>query len=87
MLNIIEGHINELLGLNDDISKKRLLICRQCPLYKRTYFGPICNSKLYYNPTTNELSETPKEGFIQGCGCRLEAKTTLINEKCIIGKW
>ena len=32
--DIIKGHTNELLGLNKDISKARLIICKDCPLYK-----------------------------------------------------
>ena len=41
--NIIKGHVNELLGLNKDISKERLKICKQCPLYLEDYGGQ-CNT-------------------------------------------
>lgn len=47
----------------------------------------MCNSKLWLNPDTNEVSLTAKDGFVQGCGCRLLAKTTLPNAKCVAGKW
>lgn len=40
----------------EELSEKRLAICRNCPLYKEDYWGPICNSKKYINPETNEVS-------------------------------
>lgn len=83
---IVKGHVNELLGLNENISEKRLQICANCPIYS-DHWGGICNSKLWLNPDTNDVSNRPKEGYIQGCGCRLPAKTTLPYEKCVAGKW
>ena len=70
-----------------DISSKRLQICSQCPLYKKTIVGPICNNKLWYNVRTNEVSDKQKLGFKKGCGCRLNAKTSLPNASCPLGKW
>ena len=84
---ILSGHLNEVLGLNKDISSKRLQICSQCPLYKKTIVGPICNNKLWYNVRTNEVSDKQKLGFKKGCGCRLNAKTSLPNASCPLGKW
>lgn len=49
--------------------------------------GEICNSKLWYNPETEDISEIYKDGYINGCGCRLGAKTRLPNESCPAGKW
>lgn len=86
MYNIIKGHINEILNINQDISQKRLSICYKCPIYSKK-FGGICNSKLYLNPATNDISTTYKENYTKGCGCRLKAKTRLVNEKCPAGKW
>lgn len=84
--NIVNGHVNELLGLNKDISKERMKICLKCPLYSPKY-GGLCNNKLYIDPNTNDISIQPKDGYVRGCGCRLKSKTTLLNAKCIIDKW
>ena len=83
---IINGHVNELLNLNDDISKKRLQICKSCPIYS-SQFGGICNSKLWINPVTEDVSVSKYPGYVRGCGCRLKAKTRLPNASCIIDKW
>lgn len=83
---IMEGHTRELFGMNNDLSGARLAICMKCPLYL-DQFGGICNSTLYYNPETEDVSEKRKDGYYAGCGCRLRAKTTLKNENCPVGKW
>ena len=85
--DIIKGHTNELLGLNKDISKARLIICKDCPLYKITALGAICNSDLWYNPKIQDVSKKEKDGYIRGCGCRLAAKTTISYMVCPVGKW
>lgn len=85
--DIVNGHVKELLGLNVDLYSNRIKICKQCPLYKNTFIGEICNSKLWYNPITKDVSLNKKDGYVNGCGCRLRAKTTLINSKCPINKW
>ena len=85
--SILTGHINEVLGLNKDLSKQRLQICSQCPLCEKTIAGPICNRKLWYNVKTNEVSNKQKVGFKNGCGCRLKAKTSVTNAECPVGKW
>lgn len=84
---ILDGHTKELLGINKDMSKARLAICDKCPLCKKTILGPICNSKLWINTNTGEISLEKKDGYKNGCGCRLEAKTTLVNASCPINKW
>ncbi len=84
--DIIKGHANEFLGLNEDMSQKRLAICKKCPIYSPSY-GGLCNSDLYINPETGRISFEAKEGYVRGCGCRLKAKTTLPNSHCIINKW
>lgn len=85
--DIFQGHTNELLGLNKDISKTRLDICIKCPLYKKTIAGPICNSKLWLDVKTGDVSLTSKQGYKNGCGCRLNAKTTLPLAECPLSKW
>lgn len=84
--NIVKGHANKLLGLNKDISEDRLKICKSCPIYS-TKFGGICNSKLYLDPITKDVSFKAKEGYHRGCGCIVSAKVTLPNEQCPAGKW
>lgn len=48
-IDIISGHVDEALGKNEDLSEKRLAVCKECPLYKETPMGPICNPRLYIN--------------------------------------
>ena len=48
-VDIAEGHINELLGRNEDISQKRVAVCKNRPLLKYT-LGGVFNYKLYMNP-------------------------------------
>lgn len=84
---ILTGHLNELLGRGEDLSGARLLVCKDCPLYKETKLGPQCNPALYLNAETGETSVTKKEGYIRGCGCRLNAKTRNEDAECPNGKW
>lgn len=67
--------------LNTD---ERLAICRRCPIY--SYDGR-CNSKLWLNPDTNEVSTYAKIGFIRGCNCVMKVKARNFNNHCIAGKW
>lgn len=83
---IIKGHVNEVLNLNQDISEVRKKICLKCPLYK-DIIGGVCNPKLWLNPETNEVSNYAKKGFYRGCGCRLSAKTRLKEGHCPANKW
>lgn len=83
---IVKGHINELLNIGQDISENRLKICRKCPLYLKEW-GGRCNPKLYLNPDTGDVSEYKKDNYFRGCGCRLLAKTTLVNASCPCNKW
>lgn len=83
---IIDGHVKEALGLNQDISETRLSICKQCPLYSYS-MGGKCNNRLWLNVDTGEVSTTKQPGFRNGCGCRLLAKTRLINAHCPLNKW
>lgn len=84
--NIVHGFINDVFNINEDISKNRLNICYRCPLYS-TKFGGICNSKLWLNVNTGDVSTTEKPGYKTGCGCKLSAKTRVSNAKCPVEKW
>jgi len=85
ILDIINGHKNELLHINDELSESRMKICRKCPIFKNI-LGGICNSKLWLNPETNEVSGKPKDGFVRGCNCRMVAKTRVPTAVCVAGK-
>lgn len=85
--NIIDGHINELLGMNVDMGNARLRICKKCPLFKDSFMGYTCNSKLWLNPKTGDVSTEQKDGYKRGCGCRLNAKTKDSKSACPVGKW
>jgi hypothetical protein len=85
--NIVQGHVNEFLGLNKNLQIERLKVCEKCPLLKRTFLGLVCNSNLYLNPETNDVSDVEKENYVNGCGCRLSAKTSGPQSKCPANKW
>lgn len=85
--NIIKGHVNELMGNNQELSEERFKICRNCKLYHKAIYGEICNDDLYLNPITNDVSKYPLDEYFQGCGCRLKAKTTLESATCPANKW
>ena len=85
--DIIEGHVNELFDRNKEFYEHRMDICRECPLYKESMIGPMCNNKLWLNTSTGEVSTYEKRGFGRGCGCRLNAKTRNPNNRCPNNKW
>ena len=88
MVDIIDGHLKELFNKEEDLSKQRVNICKSCPLYKiDSILGEICNSKLYLNLETNQVSTYPRKGYYNGCGCRIQAKSRLITAKCPLNKW
>lgn len=84
--NIIHGHINELFNLNNEISKKRLNICYSCPLYSPK-LGGICNNKLWLNVNTGDVSTIKKDGYVNGCRCKLFQKTRMSASTCPANKW
>lgn len=82
IFDIIDGHVNEMFNANEGLYEERMKICKECPLYKETPVGPICNPKLYINKE-GKTSAYKKDGYVRGCSCRLSAKTRLIHGKCI----
>lgn len=60
-------------------------ICRKCPIFNPNEI--TCNSKLWLNPDTNQVSTSAKSGYIRGCGCKLRFKWANIRNHCIAGKW
>ena len=86
VFDIANGHVKEVLNLNQDLSQNRLKICYSCPLYS-SKFGGMCNNKLWLNVNTGDVSSIQKPGYKRGCGCRLQAKTRLPNAVCPLNKW
>lgn len=87
-IDILQGHINELLSKEEDLSQARLEICSKCPILKESpAFGYICDSTKYISPDGQHSDIRYHEGWTRGCGCRLKAKTRLKNAHCIINKW
>lgn len=65
--------------------EERFEICRRCPICNQE--DAICNGHLYLNPKNNDISISPKEGYIKGCGCLLEKKIPNEKKHCPAGKW
>ena len=86
ILDITNGHIKELFNLKKELSDSRMKICYICPLFLNK-FGGICNNRLWLNVNTGDISVNKKEGYKNGCGCRLLSKTRLPNAECPLKKW
>lgn len=84
--HVIEGAANAVLKKNSDISEERMEICKNCPLYT-TRMGGMCNSKLWLDPQTGDISLYERPGYYKGCGCKLDFKTRVRSEECPAGKW
>lgn len=86
--DIMSGHLNELMNKNELLEEQRINICRNCPLYKETVLGPICNNK-WLDLDTGEVFENriDNKNMIKGCKCRLESKTRLEKAKCPASYW
>lgn len=69
----------------ENFINKRTKICKSCPICDLDNW--MCSSRLYINPTTNDVSTTLKNGYIKGCGCNLTIKIKNPNKKCPAGKW
>lgn len=65
----------------------RFEICKKCPLIKYAEYGPVCNKDLWLNPVTEEISKTPKDGWINGCGCYLQSRVNSSSAHCKLKKW
>ena len=87
-IDVLQGHINEVLKREEDLAQSRLAICKQCPGCKETKaFGPICDSSKYISPDGSEVDTKPHAGWKRLCGCRLKAKVRVRGAHCVIGKW
>jgi len=63
--------------------ENRLEICKKCPIYSKGR----CNSNLWINPNTDEVSTYSKPGFIRGCNCLISVKAKSPYNHCVAGKW
>ena len=63
--------------------EERLEICSKCPIYN----NGRCNSNLWLNPNTNEVSTYAKIGFVRGCNCLISIKAKNMINHCVAGKW
>lgn len=85
LIDIIGGHINELFDKNEELYESRMKICKECPLYKETPLGPICNPSLFINKD-GEISQIKRDGYVRGCSCALKKKCNLPRAHCIVNK-
>ena len=69
--------------MKESIIDERLAICEKCPLYNKGR----CNSNLWLNPDTNEISTYARIGFIRGCNCIMKVKVRNPYNHCVAGKW
>ncbi len=86
IMDILKGHMNEFAGKNNEIAESRMEICEKCPLFKKTSYGPICDSSKWINED-GDVSKTFKKGYTKGCGCRLEFRVRNIKNSCVAKKW
>lgn len=85
---IAVGTLKNLFNKDEELFLQRIAICRKCKLHKiDKIFGEVCNSTLYLNPKTNEISAIPKAGFYHGCGCVLGSKCRVKDAECPLKKW
>lgn len=72
IIEILNGHINVVLGINQELSDYRIEnACKKCTV-SHNEEGLFTNSCLKRNG---------------GCGCPLNARTSLKNAKCPKGIW
>ena len=84
---IIKGHFNEIVQNEEELYNTRIAICNTCQLMEMTAFGKVCSSKKYLNQKTQTITSFPCPTCVNGCGCRLDAKTRVKEAKCPLNKW
>jgi len=74
--------------LMEDVVKKRLEICKACPLYKEdSRYGAICDNSKYISADGKDWSHFPKPGYRRGCACAIKMRIKNLSNHCIINKW
>ena len=84
--NIVNGHLNELLGNNEEIAKARIRICKKCPIMKDSFMGYVCSSKLWLNPKTGDISTERKDGYNAGVDLMLKLEILSLHVQHVNGK-
>lgn len=82
---IAEGWTNDLLGREQELSEKRMAICRECPLYNEK--TDRCDGKRCIDKITGEITSTPSKSSICGCQCLMKKKTKSPRSHCTRGLW
>lgn len=85
---IASGWKKSLLNEEEELSKKRTAICKQCPLYTNdAVFHGKCDSGKCFDTKEMKLVPSPGPNIVCGCGCKIDAKSRLKNAKCVLNKW
>lgn len=71
----------------EDFAKKRIEICKQCPIVRMTEYGLRCDSRKWISPDGTQGSFFKKDGWKKGCGCYIKSKALNPSNHCICGKW
>lgn len=71
--------------LNINMIEERIAICKVCAIYNAAQ--EKCSNILYLNPENNDVSLTPKDGYIKGCGCYIPTKVKRETNHCPAHKW
>jgi len=59
MKQLLEGTINNILDRKRELFESRIIICKDCKLYKEdgVLLGPVCNPLLLLDVKTNKTSK------------------------------
>jgi hypothetical protein len=71
----------------DEQREFRLKICKECPLYKETEYGAVCNRSKYISKDGKDWSWMKKSGYVPGCGCHINNIVNNPNKSCVVNKW
>lgn len=83
-----EGFYNLLVNKEEELYESRIAICKECKLLEDDeIFGLMCSRNIYINPKTDEISDKPGVGFINGCGCVMKIKARVQEAECVLNKW
>ncbi len=87
LAQIATGFINDIVKREEDLHRTRIAICKQCPIYEESVYGPRCSARKYLNKETNHIQYIPCKDCVNGCGCLLNKKTRVRDAKCPLDKW
>ena len=82
-----QGSIERVVEEERSRRERRMAICSRCPLYTEDPFlGAVCDHRKYLG-SGGVVTAYPTPGAVNGCGCKLLAKTSLPDEVCVLKKW